>query len=102
MGPAVSAPDECQEIRIDHVGIRGHHAVWEAGVNLERPLLEQFGLQQCGVFVGHNLVIVALHHEGRHRDRFQIVRLVCLRESLDAFVDGRARCPSSPDATNSG
>ena len=36
--------------------------------------------------VRNNLVIVALHHERWHRDRFQIVRLVCLGERLDAFV----------------
>ena len=74
-----SASDECQELRIDHVGMRGYHAVWEAGVDLERRMLEQLRLQQRSVFVGDNLVIVALHHEGRHRDRFQIVRLVCPR-----------------------
>ena len=60
------ASDECQEVRIDHVGIRGHHAVREAGVVLERAMLEQLRLQQCSVFVGDNLIIVALHHEGRH------------------------------------
>src|ERR1700722_10243300 len=38
--------DECEQIRIDHVGIRGHHAVRESRVNLQRALLEQFGLQQ--------------------------------------------------------
>src|SRR5580704_15632307 len=81
-----SASDECQDVRIDHVGIRGHHAVWETGVEFERPMLEQLSLQQRSVFVGHNLVIVALHYEGRYRDRSQIVRLVSLRESLDAFV----------------
>ena len=39
-----SASDECQEVRIDHVGIRGHHAVWETGVDLERPMFEQLSL----------------------------------------------------------
>src|ERR1700756_449882 len=49
-------------------------------------MLEQLGLQQRGIFVRHDLVIVTLHHEGRHSDRLQIARLVCLGESLDAFV----------------
>jgi len=43
--------DECQEIRIDHVGIRGHHAVREAGVDLERAMLEQLRLQERSVLV---------------------------------------------------
>src|ERR1700720_918746 len=49
-------------------------------------MVEQLSLQHGSVFVRHDLVIVTLQHESRHRDRFQIARLVCLRESLDAFV----------------
>ena len=45
--------------------------------------------------VGYYLVVITLHHKGRHRDRFQIVGLVCLRESLDAFVVGE-RAPVIP------
>jgi hypothetical protein len=30
-----SASDECQKVRIDHVGMGGHHAVGEARVNLQ-------------------------------------------------------------------
>jgi hypothetical protein len=67
--PQGLASEECQEVRIDDVGISGHHSVREAGVNLERAMLEQLSLQQCSVLVGYNLVIIALHHEGRHRDR---------------------------------
>lgn len=33
-----------QDIRIDHVCMSGHQAVREAGVNLERAMLEQFCL----------------------------------------------------------
>jgi hypothetical protein len=39
------ASDESEDVRIDHVGIRGHHAVGEARVNFERTMLEQLGLQ---------------------------------------------------------
>ena len=38
--------DECEDVRIDHVCMSGHHAVWIARVNLERTMLEQLGLQQ--------------------------------------------------------
>ena len=30
------ASDECEDVRIDHVGIRGHHAVREARVPITR------------------------------------------------------------------
>lgn len=40
------ASDECQEVRIDHVGMGGHQAVREACIDLERAMLEQFRLQQ--------------------------------------------------------
>src|SRR5690242_19129648 len=49
-------------------------------------MLEQLGLQQRGVFVRYDLIIVTLHHASRHRDRFQIARLICLGESFDAIV----------------
>jgi hypothetical protein len=52
-------------------------------------MLEQLRLEQSSIFVGDNLIIVALHHEGRHCDRFEIVGLVCLTECLDVFVDFR-------------
>src|SRR5580698_5235463 len=80
------ASDECEDVRIDHIGIRGHHAVWEARINLERAIFEQLGLERGGVFVRHDLVVVTLHHQSRHRNRFQIIRLVGLGESFDAFV----------------
>ena len=74
--------NECKNVRIDHFRMSGHHAVGEARINFQRGMPEQLGLQQGSVFVRHNLVIVALHHERRHRDRFEIVRLVCLRDAL--------------------
>jgi|HubBroStandDraft_1064217.scaffolds.fasta_scaffold61798_3 hypothetical protein len=37
--------DECEDVRIDHVGIRGHHSVWQSRINFERAMLEQADLQ---------------------------------------------------------
>src|SRR6516225_6763748 len=36
--------NECEEVCIDHVGIRGDHAVCEARVHFERGILEELGL----------------------------------------------------------
>jgi hypothetical protein len=41
-----SASDECQKVRIDHIGMGGHHPVGEARVNLQRAMLQQLSLQQ--------------------------------------------------------
>ena len=41
-----SASEECQKVRIDHVGMGGHHAVGEASVNPQRAMLQQLSLQQ--------------------------------------------------------
>jgi hypothetical protein len=32
--------DECHDVRVDHVGMSCDHAVWEAGVNLQRGILD--------------------------------------------------------------
>lgn len=38
-------------------------------IDFERPVLEQLGLKQGCVFVKDNLVIVALQHERRSRNK---------------------------------
>jgi hypothetical protein len=38
------ASDECKDVRINNIRVRGHHAVRQARVNLERAMLEQLGL----------------------------------------------------------
>jgi hypothetical protein len=40
--PCRSALHESEKLRIDHVGVCRTHAVWEALVDLESPLLQQF------------------------------------------------------------
>src|SRR5580698_8464632 len=80
--------DEGEQVGIDDVRMGRRHPVGKSLVNLERGILDQFGLQQRCIPVGYYLVVITLHHKSRHRDRLQIVGLVCLRESLDAFVVG--------------
>ena len=61
------ALDKNQEILIDHVGVAGEHAVRVAGIDLRRPMLEELGSEQRCVPVGHALIVVPVHHQGRHR-----------------------------------
>src|SRR6266446_2789727 len=60
--------DERQEISIDRIGFRGGHAVREALVGFQRSLLQQLGTQRRRVGIGHDLIIIAVHHECRDRD----------------------------------
>jgi hypothetical protein len=54
-----SALDESKQVRIDHVSMRGHHSVREAGINLQRAIFEQLGLEQRSVGVRYDLVLIA-------------------------------------------
>ena len=57
-------------------------------VGLERPVLHELRGQRPGVGVGHDLVVVAVHHQDRHRDLLQVLGEVGLREGDDAVVVG--------------
>jgi hypothetical protein len=41
---------------------------------------------RSGVGIGHDLVIVAMHHEDRHRDLLQVLGKIGLRKRDDAIV----------------
>src|ERR1700684_3557764 len=58
----------------------------EALVALEDRALDQLGGQRPGIRIRHDLVIVAVHHERRHREFLQVRREIGLRESDDAIV----------------
>ena len=60
----------------------------EARVGLQRAVLEELRGQRRGVRVGHDLVVVAVHHQHRHRDLLEVLGEVGLREGDDAVVVG--------------
>ena len=62
------------------------HAVRKALVGLQRAVLQQLGRQRPGVGVGHDLIVVAVHHQHRHVDLLEVLGEVGLRERLDAVV----------------
>ena len=49
------------------------HAVREAGVDLERRSLQEFGGEACGVLNGDDLVVVAVHQECRDVDGLEVI-----------------------------
>jgi hypothetical protein len=62
--------------------------VREAVIGLQRPVPHQLGRQRAGVDVGHNLVIIAVHDQDRHRDLLQVLGEVGLGERDDPVVMG--------------
>ena len=77
-----------REVGVDRVGLRGWHAVREAVVRLQRPVREEFRGQWSGVRIGHDLIVITVHHQCRHRDLLQILSEVGLGEGDDAVVVG--------------
>src|SRR5262245_59422394 len=69
---------EGQQVGIDGVGIRCRHAMREALVGLQRPVLQQFCRQRSSVSVGNDLIVVAMHHKDRHANLLEILREVGL------------------------
>jgi hypothetical protein len=55
--PTLTA-DEGQEVLVDRVGLGGEHAMREAGVELQRGILQELGLEQGSPFVGNDLIVV--------------------------------------------
>ena len=64
-----SAIHERQQVRIDDLGMGGQHAVREAGIDLERAVLDQLGLAQRGVLVGGHLVEAMFDERARVNGR---------------------------------
>src|SRR5438034_2028518 len=89
---AGSALDEGEEVGIDHVGVRRAHAVRELLVDLQGALPKELRGERRGIRDRDDLVIVAVHDEGRHVDDFQVLGEV--RSAL-------SHRPSCPDATSS-
>src|SRR6059058_3234902 len=69
---ASSALDEGEKVGIDHVCVRRAHAMWELLVDLQGALLEELRGQRRGIGDRDDLVVVAMHDEGRHVDEFQV------------------------------
>src|SRR4029078_8975121 len=78
--------NEGQQLGIDAIGMGRAHAVRQLLVDLEGAALKQLRRQRCRVGYGHDLIIIAVHHERGYRDALQVLGKVGLREGLDAVV----------------
>lgn len=57
--PLLSALDEGEKARVDHVDMGGKYAVRVVLAGLNRNALRQLNLEQAGIRVGNDLVVVA-------------------------------------------
>jgi len=78
--------DECQQVRVDLVGMGGRHSMRETRVHLQRGIFHQLRGLQGSRANGHNLVIVAMLNERWYVEPLEVFREVRLGESLDAVV----------------
>jgi hypothetical protein len=62
------ALDEGEEVGIDDIGMNREHAVRVPWIHLQSRSLDKLRLKQDRVLVGHDLIVIALHHQGRYVD----------------------------------
>jgi hypothetical protein len=75
---------ERQQFLVDLVFVRRAQAVGGALVDFQGGAPDELGLERAGVGERHDLIVVALDDERWHIELLQVVRLVGLRECLDA------------------
>ena len=63
-----SSLDEGEDVWVDRVGVRGEHAVREAGVELQSGLLEELRLKEGRALVRNDLVVIPLNYQRWHVD----------------------------------
>jgi hypothetical protein len=61
-GSSMSLLQEGQQVGVDGLRLRRGHAVREAAVGLQRPVLDKLCRQWSGVGVGNDLIVIAMHH----------------------------------------
>jgi hypothetical protein len=71
-GALSSALDEREQVGVDDVGVRRAHPVRQAGIDLELRALHELGRKEARGADGQDLVVVAVHHQGRHIDLLQL------------------------------
>src|SRR5215813_3910928 len=67
------AADKGEEVLADHIGVGSEQAMREAGVDLQRTVLEDLVREQRSVLVRNDLIIVSLHDERGYLDALQIL-----------------------------
>ena len=75
-----------EQVGIDRLRLGRGHAVREALVGFQGPVLQQLGRQRPGGDVGYDLVVLAVHDQHRDGDPPEVGREIGLPEGHDAVV----------------
>src|SRR4029450_1792766 len=81
--PTRSALEEGEQIRVDGLCLRGGHPMGEALVGPPPALLQQPRPERGGVGLGHDLIVVPVHHQPRDVDLLEVLGEVGLGEGHD-------------------
>src|SRR5882762_10080543 len=83
----LSSLNEGEQILVHLVLVRRASAVRGALLHFEHRPLNDLGRKQRRVRDRNDLIVVAMHHQGRHVELLEVLREVRLREGLDAAKD---------------
>ena len=81
-----SSLQEAQKIGIDGRGFSCRHTVRKSFVGLQRPVSQKLGGQRTRIRIGHDLIVLAVHHQHGHGDLLEVFGEIGLREGGDAVV----------------
>jgi hypothetical protein len=90
--PALRCPEECEEIRVHLVLVRGAHAVRRSVVDLELSVLDQLSGARGRGPDRHDLVVVTVQDQRGHVEPLQVLRLIRLGDTL--IQSYAALCPA--------
>src|SRR5262245_22365917 len=71
--------EEGQEISVYRRCLCGRHAVWKSLIGLQCSVLQKLRRQWCGIPVGNDLIVVAVHHQHWHADLLEVHDAVVVR-----------------------
>src|SRR5262245_40701538 len=78
--------DELEQVAVDDIGMRRDQTVRQSGVVDFRRAPDQLSRLLRRVLDRHDLIVLAVHDQGRDIDLLEVIGEVRLREGLDAVV----------------
>src|SRR5260370_18390997 len=96
----LSALEECQQMPIHPIRMRGGQAVRRSRNGLQLRVLDDLYGQPPRILKRNNLICVTLDNQHRHLDLLEVLGLVRLRERLDAVIrpDDRGLHSQAPES----
>ena len=67
------ALNERKQIGVDLICMRGRHAMRKTRIKLRRGIFEQLGGKRTSIREGHDLIVLAVHHQCRRIDLLEVL-----------------------------